>query len=346
LLARFKDCLAIPKVDSAGDLVNQKPRSFVLMSRSEHNEQSREEAHESRNLRIALCVPILSHPEKATMLTAILRRAASGVALLAVSLGSPQAHAQGKTFEIVSIRQNVSQQRHGPMNLAPGPDGFRGEAQQLMNLLLTAYTPKAGGLFLNNIDNLPDWGNSDRYDIDARIADADRAAWQDPKNQPAMLQDMLQTMLADRFKLVVHREMKEKPVYELVVAKSGVKFQETTPDEPHPAGNTLPGGGVMEERPGGATHMYNFSMGLLAALLTDKSDRTVLDKTGLPGRYSFDIREPARMAAPSAGQTGPTEDDARPAVGDALKGLGLELKPAKEQVEKLVIDHVEKPSPN
>jgi len=91
----------------------------------------------------------------------------------------------------------------------------------------------------------------------------------------------------------------------------------------------------MEEHADGATHMYNFSMGLLAALLTDKSDRTVLDKTGLTGRYSFDIREPARMAAPSAGQTGPTEDDARPAVADALKGVGLELKPAKEQVEKL-----------
>ena len=263
------------------------------------------------------------------MLTAILRRAAPGVALLAVAFGTPQARAQGRTFDVVSIRQNISQQRHGPMNLAPGPDGFRGEFQSLMNLLLTAYTPKTGGLFLNNIDNLPDWASSDRYDIDARISNADRAARQDPKNQPVMLQEMLQA------KLAVHREMKEKPVYELVVAKSGPKFQETKSDEPRPAGTTLPGGGVMEEHADGATHMYNFSMGLLAALLTDKSDRTVLDKTGLTGRYSFDIREPARMAAPSAGQTGPTEDDARPAVADALKGVGLELKPAKEQVEKL-----------
>ena len=232
------------------------------------------------------------------------------------------------------------------MNLAAGPDGFRVESQQLMNLLLTAYTPKAGGLFLNNIDNLPDWGKNERYDVDARIADADRAAWQDPTNQPAMLQEMLQAMLANRFALVVHREMQEKAVFELVVAKGGVKFQETKPDDPRPAGATLPGGGVMGPGADGATRMVNFSMGLLAALLSDKSDRTVLDKTGLTGRYTFDIREPARMAAPSAGQTGPTEDDARPPVADALKSVGLELKPAKEQVEKLVIDHVEKPSPN
>lgn len=280
------------------------------------------------------------------MLNALLRRATLGGTLLAVVLCAPRMRAQDKTFDVVSVRQNISQQRRGPMNLAPAPDGFRVEGQPLMNLLLTAYTPKTGGLFLNNIDNLPDWAKDLRYDIEARIADADRAAWQDPKNQPAMLQEMLQAMLADRFQLVVHREMKEKSVYELVVAKSGPKFQETKPDEPRPAGQTLPGGGMMGRGADGATHMYNMSMGLLAALLTSKSDRTVLDKTGLTGHYSIDIHEPAQMAAPSAGQTGPTEDEQRPAVSDALKSVGLELKPAKEQVEKLVIDHVDKPSAN
>jgi uncharacterized protein (TIGR03435 family) len=281
------------------------------------------------------------------MLKAILRRATLGGALLAIAVPCvSRAHAQGKTFDVVSIRQNISQQQRGQMNLAPGPDGFHVEAQQLMILLLTAYTPKTGGLFLNNIENLPDWANNSRYDIEARVSDADRAAWQDPKNQPVMLQEMLQGMLADRFKLVVHREMKEKPVYELVVAKSGPKFKETGPDEPRPPGPTLPGGGVMGRGTDGVTHMYNFSMGLLAALLTDKSDRTVLDKTGLTGLYSIDIHEPAQMAAPSAGQNGSTEDEQRPAVADALKSVGLELKPAKEQVEKLVIDHVEKPSAN
>ncbi len=280
------------------------------------------------------------------MLKAILRRGTLADTLLAIVLCVPRVHAQGKTFDVVSVRENVLQQRRGPINLAPGPDGFHVEGQPLMNLLLTAYTPKTGGLFMNNIDNLPDWAKDSRYDIEARISDEDRAAWQDPNHQPAMLQEMLQALLADRFKLGVHREMKEKPVYQLVVGKGGPKFQETKPDEPRPAGPTLPGGGVMGRGADGATHMYNFSMSLLAALLTSKSDRTVLDKTGLAGRYSIDIREPAQMAAPSAGQTGPTEDEQRPAVADTLKNVGLELKPAKEQVEKLVIDHVEKPSPN
>lgn len=281
------------------------------------------------------------------MLSPTLRRASICLPLLMVIVSAVQARAQGKTFDVVSIRQNVSQDRRGgPMNLTPGPDGFREERQPLMNLLLLAYPPKAGGLFLNRIDNLPDWAKSDRYDIDARVSDADRAAWQDPRNQPAMLQEMLQSMLADRLKLVAHREMREKPVYELVVAKGGVKFGETKPDEERPAGATLPGGGVMGQGKDGATHMYNFSMSLLAVLLTDKSDRPVIDKTGLTGRYSIDIREPARMAAPSAAPGSGSEDDRMPAVADVLKGVGLELKPAKEQVEYLVVDHVEKPTDN
>lgn len=276
------------------------------------------------------------------------RRTPLSLALLATAIVAAPARAQEKkSFDVVSIRQNITQDGNKQsLNLTPAPDGFRVERQPLMNLLMTAYTPKAGGLFLNNITGLPDWAKNDRYDLDARVSDADRAAWQDPKNQPAMLQEMLQDTLAERFKLVVHRETKEESVLELVVAKNGPKFTETKPDEPRPVGATLPGGGVMGQGMDGATHMYNFSMGLLAALLSSKSDRTVLDKTGLPGRYSIDIREPARMAAPSAAPNGATEDDRMPAVADVLKGVGLELKPAKQQVEILVIDHVEKPSEN
>lgn len=287
------------------------------------------------------------------MLTTTVRRASLSLSLLAIGLSGAlpsggQTPPQGKTFDVVSIRQNVSQGRpSGPPNLGPSPNGFHLERQSLMSVLLVAYTPKAGGLFMKNIQGLPDWATgSERYDIDARISDADRAAWNDPKNQPAMLQEMLQAMLADRFKLSVHREMKEVPVYDLVVAKGGIKFQETKPEELRPAGATLPGGGVMGPGADGATHMYNFSMDLLCALLSEKSERPVVNKTGLTAHYSIDIREPAHMAAPSATPNGPTEDDRMPAVADVLKNVGLELKPAKEQVEWLVIDHIEKPTAN
>jgi uncharacterized protein (TIGR03435 family) len=255
-----------------------------------------------------------------------------------------------KSFDVVSIRQNISQNGTGPRDLVASPDGFRVERQPLQNILLTAYPPEAGGMFLNRIENMPDWLRNERYDIDARISDADRAAWNDPKNQPALLQQFLQTMLADRLRLVVHRTMKEVSVYDLVVAKSGAKFSETKPDEHPPTAEAiLPGGGRMGQGADGATHFSNFTMGLLAALLTSKSDRPVLDKTGLAGRYTLDVREPQQMAAPSAtpnGDGGASEDESRPAISDSLKSVGLELRPAKEQVEFLVIDHIDKPTEN
>lgn len=257
-----------------------------------------------------------------------------------------QSPPQSKTFELVSIRQNVTAGDNGPRDLVPGPDGFRVVRQPVFNVLLTAYAPNTGGLFLNRIEQMPDWLTRERYDIEARVSDADRPAWNDPKNQPEMLQAMLQSMLQDRFKIVVHRETRTIPVFDLVVAKGGAKFAETQSDEPKSADAILPGGGRMGQNPDGATHFSNFSMGLLAALLSTKSDRPVVDKTGLAGRYTLNVREPQRMAAPSVSPTGENEDERRPAVSDSLKSVGLELKSAREPVEFLVIDHIERPTEN
>jgi|SRR6185437_3794070 len=274
-----------------------------------------------------------------TLLSLLLSIAVGAVSAAAQQDASAPA-AQGKTFDVVSIRQNISQGHlSGPPNLAPGPDGFQISGAPAVILLMTAYTPKAGGMFLNNIENMPDWLRTDRYDIDARISDADRAAWNDPKNQPAMLQQMLQTMLADRFKLAVHRGSKEAPVYNLVIAKGGPKFTATKPDAPLPAGMTLPGGGIIV--PGnGAPHFYNFTMGLLATALSENNDRPVVDKTGLTGRYDIVLPAPERSVegAPPA--------DPEAERMEMVKSLGLRLEPAKEDIEVLVIDHMEKPTAN
>ena len=285
------------------------------------------------------------------MIRLTLSRTAVSLLLPTVVFGATIAPAQntaapadGKTFDVVSIRQNISQTGSKSIKLTPSATGFQVTRMPLALVLMTAYTPEAGGLFLNNIDNLPDWARRDNYDIDARISDADRAAWNDPKNQPAMLQAMLQTMLADRFKLVAHRTTKDVPVYDLVVAKGGPKLTETNPDEPLPAGRVLPDGSVVVPGSGGP-HLYNCSMGLLASGLSENSGRTVLDKTGLTGRYNIVMPNPER-AAHADGADGAAQDDPTPVIFDMVKPLGLELKSAKEQTEFLVIDHVEKPTEN
>ena len=100
---------------------------------------------------------------------------------------------------------------------------------------------------------MPAWmiGDDDRYDVDAKVDEADLADWQNPAKQPAMLRSMLQAMLEDRLKLVVHRSTREAAVYLLLVGKNGPKFKETNPSETHPGARPMPGGGTLsreEER--------------------------------------------------------------------------------------------------
>lgn len=262
--------------------------------------------------------------------------------------------AKAWTFEVVSIHRNISTPGTEHQTYGPTPDGYRMRDLFVEMPILTAYVPQTGGRAFygdDNIVGLPDWAINDTYDIDAKVLEADLADWQNPAKQPAMLRAMLQEMLADRFKLVVHREMKEAPVYSLVVGKNGLKLKETNPNEPHPGGFPLPGGGVVvaEIRNGQViTNDYGVSMATLASSVFSSAGRPVQDKTGLTGRY--DIAFPPRQlraCAPHCGpQDAPSEDNPGPSPFELAQEWGLKLVPAKGPVETLVIDHIERPSPN
>ena len=103
-----------------------------------------------------------------------------------------------------------------------------------MYLIRIAFVPQASGAasyVTDQIVGMPAWLTSedDCYDVDAKVDEADLADWQNPAKQPAMLRSMLQAMLEDRLKLVVHRSTTEGPVDLLVVGKNGPKFKETIP---------------------------------------------------------------------------------------------------------------------
>jgi len=161
--------------------------------------------------------------------------------------------------------------------------------------------------------------------------------------------DALLMVDADRFKLVTHREVKEQPVYALVIAKSGLKLTESKPDDTHPDGAEE---GHGNKRPN-AIHMsrghltaQTISMPDLEVILTQITGRTVLDKTGLKGNYDVTLN-----FAPVDGQptllNGVPQEETRPSIFTALQEqLGLKLDSQKAPVEVLVIDHVERPSEN
>ena len=250
-------------------------------------------------------------------------------------------------FEVVSIRQNQSAPQTGKPQFGPTADGYRMTNLPLMVVIMTAYVPQSSGatLFTNNIVGLPDWARDDSYNIDARVGEADLAEWQNPKLQPAMLRAMLQAMLADRFKLVAHREVKEVAVYSLVVAKGGPKFKEATPDEPHPGTMAIPGGGgyMAPGDGGGKVQFYDATMATFGSILSNLAGRPIQDKTGLTGRYDFSFQKPTPNSSPSAGQDAA---DPGPTIFSVMDDLGLKLEPAKGETETLVIDHVERPSEN
>ena len=189
---------------------------------------------------------------------------------------------------------------------------------------------------------LPEWAWNDTYEVAARVSDADRTDWQDSKKQPEMQREMLQAMLADRFHLVAHHEVREMNIFSLQVAKGGPKFQETKPGEPHPGTTAIPGGGVSSSEPG-ARHYYDLTMANFAALMSNIAGRTIRDDTGLTRRYDLSFQNPSRLSAPSASEGA---SDSGPTIFSAMQELGLKLKPAKGEAEVLVIDHIERPTEN
>jgi uncharacterized protein (TIGR03435 family) len=183
----------------------------------------------------------------------------------------------------------------------------------------------------------PSWLNTVRYDI---VAKPPAASTQPP------LRPLLQSLLMDRFRLTVHHESKEMSVYELVVAKSGSKFQESKgPRTFFTARPALISGTAV-------------SMRELAAALSGLLDRPATDHTGLMGVYDVkvqwtpdqlrDFKASADLAPGTLPRiNGAPFDPDGPSIFTAVQEqLGLKLESTKGPVELLVIDHIERPTPD
>jgi bla regulator protein BlaR1 len=266
---------------------------------------------------------------------------------------SPVAGAASKVpaFEVASIKPDKS--GTGMTTLRTTPVGFSAS-----NISLKALIQQAYGVEENQILGAPSWLGSERYDIEAKVASSDTDALHDLN--PDQRRIMLQPLLADRFQLKVHTELKDLPVLALVVAKGGPKLHEAKPGDTYPnglKGFDGPGGpGMMLMRPGQLT-AQGVDLWFVAKQLSQQLGRTVQDKTGLTGKYDFTLqwkpdRDPSPMpGAPPAGEQGPgatlSTDSSEASIFTAVQEqLGLKLESRKAPVEVLVIDHVEAPSEN
>ena len=256
-------------------------------------------------------------------------------------------HVSGSTvlpsFEVVSIRPYPPHYWPTSSYIDFTADGFNWRNTTAQDLLVYAFDLRAPHVSDKErvMSGGARWMNFDWYDVQARMSDANIAALKKlgPHDRDLYKRELIQSMLADRFKLRVHHMTRESAAWELVVAKNGPK-------------NLKPGREGAESRPFitdfNHIRFQNGPISMLVDFLITLQNVPVVDKTGLTGKYNFSLefsRDPDTPMPP--GQSLPPTNDSEPTIRDALVDqLGLKLIPTQVPLDDIVIDHIEKPSPN
>lgn len=213
---------------------------------------------------------------------------------------------------------------------APGEtrDGFPLDGRHLscINETVDTILTIAYGIHTKQIVNAPDWLSKDRYDIEG-IADLPGVPNLEQQQQ------MWRKLLADRFHIVFHRETRQLPVYAIRIAKNPPLLKPADPGERINTGNRGTGGQRILKFSN--MSMYGFALNMNWYL-----DRPVVDQTSLPGNYDFTLKWTFDDSAPH-------DPDSAPSLFTAIKEqTGLKLDAVKAPIEVLVIDHIDRPSPN
>jgi uncharacterized protein (TIGR03435 family) len=234
-------------------------------------------------------------------------------------------------FEVATIKPVESDAKAGRYIKMDGTHRFVEKDYTLKLLIAAAYD-----LNPRTISGGPGWVEADHYDILAETPGEVR-----PTHEEQM--SMLRNLLADRFKLSFHREQKEFSIYVLGVAKSGPKLRESAAPPGDPAAlisTVYPQRIVLPAR--------NATMADLASLMQRAIlDRPVVNKTGLTGRYDFDLEWTVDETQFGGEIKPPAGDAAAPPLFLAVQEqLGLRLEATRGPVEALVIDKAERPTAN
>jgi uncharacterized protein (TIGR03435 family) len=286
------------------------------------------------------------------------------LAMAAVSFAA----AQTLSFEVASVKPTAPSpdgrvrimMRGGPGTSDPGQVTYQGRS--LKDLISSAYRVKSFQV------SGPGWLDTERFDIVAKVPEGTT------KEQFSV---MLQNLLVERFKLAVHRETKDFPLYELTIAKGGPKLKPSTEDPSAAAGPPPPGppplgkdgfpqlpagrpGLMMNALPDGDRRVMAMvqPVSVLADMLSNLMDSPVIDKTGLTGKFDFTLEfvaEPEIGAGPLGAVPAPqpNADPGQPAslgAPDEPAGLftavqeqlGLKLERKKGPLDVWVVDRAEK----
>jgi uncharacterized protein (TIGR03435 family) len=243
-------------------------------------------------------------------------------------------NASAPIFDVVSIKPEDS--GIGMAKMMFESDGYNAENTSLKMLIEDAY-----GVEDNQIAGAPEWAYSEKYDIEAKIngSTTDDLSRLNGNQRKLAHQRMLQALLSDRFKLTIHHETKDLPIYWLVSAKDGPKLHEAKPGDNYSNGLNFRGNAIgpnrmlMQLGGGQITGIAGQGMPLadLVTQLSTRLGREVVDKTGLTVKYDLNLQ---------------WTSDASSIFSAIQEQLGLKLESQKGPVDILNIDYVEKPSGN
>jgi uncharacterized protein (TIGR03435 family) len=226
-------------------------------------------------------------------------------------------------YDVVTVKENKSQSYETWL------DSGEGDSLKIKNANLILMVSEAFDLHDYLIEGVPAWGKSQHFDVQGKILEAT------PEQIKALTMEQRRAMLAgvlqQRFGLKTHWVTRDKPEYELIVAKSGSKLKESTAKQESSGLNW------------DSLDATRISMDDLAKALAARLEKPVVNKTGLNGRYDIQLK----WSVEGQMINGEAVQDTAPSMFTAVKEtLGLELKPTHGPVQVLVVDAVEEPSAN
>lgn len=299
----------------------------------------------------------------ATQTIAISQRAALSVpmalflaTLFSAHLPAQILHATGPrpSFEVATIKPASPDEAQSSMGFSDGGRGFHTSNATVRDLIQEAWNVKS----TDQIEDVPTWATGQKFDIEARMTEAEAASLASLPlgDRITQVRLMLQSLLEERCGLKLHSSTRESTFFELLPAKGGAKLKPTQMVAADPTTNTPahPADAARIQRKGpGQVQATDVSMPMLTDFLGRLTElgsaggftigELIVDKTGLSGVYDWTLNwQP---------ESDPTRDPSGNANGPSLftalrEQLGLELKKTKGQVEVLVIDHITRPSPD
>lgn len=245
-----------------------------------------------------------------------------GIVAIASSLHAVVKAESCSTFEVASIKRNTSGAGGGYPELAPGGRRFTATNQLMIELIMSAYDVSP-----LQVSGIPKSFSGERYDIDATC---------DQPMTKEQIPQLLRILLAERFRLSVHHELREQPVYALIPDRGAPRLRESSSQQD--------GKPVLRQSGGHSFVFTNAAMSHLVGVLSQVTGRKVVDKSGLDGRYDFTL---SYDPSPGGASVSAAADSLPESVFTAVREqLGLRLASQKSQVDFIVVDRLDRLIPN